>query len=250
MKRPVKIALIVGGAVVLLAATIAANMVRLNSYVHDVVVKVRLDRTPQLVSQQTIKDSVFAALPHLSATRVADVDCDRVVEAAMSVPFVESATASVSVSGKVVVKAVQRRPIARLFYGSREYYFDNTGTIFPVSTLADCNVIVAGGNFREPLRLDSLNSQMQDLLAVALFLDRNDNYRMLVDQIFVEADGDLYVVPKMGDMVVELGDVQNLEAKFANLLAFYRNGMPRVGWNTYSAISLKYDGQVVCTKRR
>ena len=250
MKRPVKIGLIVGGAVLLLVATIVANIVRLNSCVHDVVVKVKLDRTPQLVSQQTVKDSVFAALPHLSSTRVSDVDCDRVVEAAMRVPFVESATASVSVSGKVVVKAVQRRPVARLFYGNRECYFDNTGTIFPVSELADCNVIVAGGNFREPLRRDSLNSQMQDLVAVALFLDRNSNYRMLVDQIFVEADGDLYVVPKMGDMVVELGDAQNLEGKFANMLAFYRNGMPRVGWNTYSGISLKYDGQVVCTKRK
>lgn len=249
MKRSLKIGLIVGGAVVLLAVIVAANVTRLNSSARDVVVKIRHTNTPLLVSEHTVKDSVFAALPNLTATRIADVDCESVAAAAMKVPFVESATASVSVSGQVVVKAVQRRPIARLYYGNREYYFDNNGCVFPVSALADCNVIVAGGDFSEPLRRDSLNSQMLDLVKVASFLDKKKDYQMLVDQIYVESDGDIFIVPKIGDVVVELGDAENLEAKFSNLQAFYRNGMPRAGWNTYSKISLKYDGQVVCTRK-
>ena len=250
MKRSLKIGLIVGGAVVLLVATVAANISRLHSTVRDVVVDIRHADTPLLVSPQTVKDSINAALPHLAATRVADVDRHRVAAAAMNVPFIESASASVSVSGKVVVKAVQRRPIARLFYGKREYYFDAQGSIFPTSTMAHCNVLVAGGNFSEPLRADSLGGQMAELVRVAAFLDRHDDYLALVDQVYSQSEGNIYIVPKLGDIVVELGAAENMEEKFANLLAFYRNGMPRTGWNTYSRISLKYDGQVVCTKRK
>jgi cell division protein FtsQ len=57
------------------------------------------------------------------------------------------------------------------------------------------------------------------------------------------------MVPKVGDHVVELGDANDLDGKFANLVAFYRKGMPRAGWDTYSKISLKFKGQVVCTKK-
>lgn len=249
MKRPLKIGLIVGGALVLLGVTIAANISRLHSTVRDVVVDIKHADTPQLVSEQTVKDSIFASMPHLAATRVADVDRERVAMAAMGVPFIESAKASVSPSGKIIVKTIQRRPIARLFYGNHEYYFDNNGIVFPTSTLADCNVLVAGGDFAEPLRLDSINGQVLELVKVADFLDQNSEYRILVDQIYSEAEGNVLLAPKLGDIIVELGSADNLESKFSNLLAFYRNGLPRAGWNKYSRISLKFDGQVVCTRR-
>ena len=107
-----------------------------------------------------------------------------------------------------------------------------------------------GGDFREPLKKDSLNSQMTDLLAVANFLDNNSNYAILIDQIYSERDGDIMMVSKLGDNVIELGTTEDLEEKFSNLWTFYRKGMPRAGWETYNRISLKYKGQVVCTKNK
>lgn len=249
-KMRVRIALIIGGAVVLAALTVLANISRLRSPVHDVVVDIRHRGTPLLVSQQTVRDSIFAAMPQLSTTRVADVDRDRVANAVLNVPFIESATASVSVSGKVVVKAVQRRPIARLYYGNREFYFDKYGKVFPTSTLASCDVLVAGGNFKQPLRRDSLSAQVLELVEVARFLDENSKYSPMVDQIYSQAEGSVCLAPKLGNFTIELGDAQNLEEKFSNLLSFYCNGLPRAGWNTYSRISLKFNGQVVCTRAK
>ena len=71
----------------------------------------------------------------------------------------------------------------------------------------------------------------------------------MIDQIYVLRNGDVMMVPKVGDHVVELGAAEDFDTKFANLLTFYRKGMPRAGWDTYSKISLKYRGQVVCTKK-
>lgn len=120
----------------------------------------------------------------------------------------------------------------------------------PVSKVGDCDVLVTGGDFVEPLRVDSLNNQMQSLLTVARFLDDKHQYKGLVDQVYIERDGDMIMVPKLGDHVIELGPAEDLDNKFANLMTFYRKGMPRAGWNTYTKISLKFRNQVVCTKEK
>lgn len=249
MKRSVKISLIVLGAALLAVLVVVLNVSRSNSQVRGLEADIRYGSTPMLVSGQTVVDSVVAALPALMQQQVKAVDCDAVAEAARRVPFLTNVSASVSVSGRVVVRAEQRRPIARLFHGDRERYLDREGVVFPVSRVGNCNVLVAGGDFTAPLRADSLDAQLTALWQVASYLDSESRYSKLIDQIFVECDGDIMMVPKVGDHVVELGDANDLDGKFANLVAFYRKGMPRAGWDTYSKISLKFKGQVVCTKK-
>lgn len=56
----------------------------------------------------------------------------------------------------------------------------------------------------------------------------------------------LAVVPRAADVTVDLGNTDNLERKLATLRRFYDNGLSRIGWDKYSYISLRYDGQVVC----
>lgn len=250
MKRPYKILLILTGALALTVVVIAANVSRSRSQVRGVEADIRYGSTPRLVEGQTVVDSVLAACPQLPTMLVREVDRDEVAAAAEHVSYLKEVSVAVSVSGRVVVKAVQRRPVARLFYGGREYYFDSEGAVMPASKVGECNVLVAGGDFTEPLRVDSLNSQMLSLVKVANYLDKEKKYGRLIDQIYVERDGDVMMAPKIGDHVIELGDAENLDEKFSNLLAFYQKGMPRAGWNTYGRISLKFRGQVVCTKEK
>lgn len=249
MKRPYKIMLILLGAVVLTVLVIVANTNRSRSQVRGIEVKLRYGHAPRLVSEQTVADSIMAALPHLAATQVKAVDRDAVSEAASHVPYLCDISTAVSVSGKVVVRATQRQPIARLFYGPRELYIDADGCLMPVSRMGDCNVLVLGGDFTEPLRLDSLNAQTAELLRLASFLDSHKTYRSLVDQAYIDREGIIVMVPKLGDHIIELGDADKLDSKFENLLTFYRKGMPRAGWDTYSKVSLRFDNQVVCTKK-
>ena len=249
MKRPYKILLIVLGAIVLAVLVVIGNVSRSRSTVRGIEVNIRYGRTPKLVDDQTVRDSIIAAMPALLQHSVGSVDREAVAEAAAHVPYIKEVDAALSVSGKVVVHAKQRRPIARLYYGDKEFYFDDECAVMPASLLGNCNVLVAGGDFTEPLRPDSLNSQMIALWQVALYLDRESKYGDLIDQIYVERDGDIMMVPKLGGHEVELGTADELDEKFDLLLAFYRKGMPRAGWDTYSRVSLKYHGQVVCTKR-
>jgi cell division protein FtsQ len=69
-------------------------------------------------------------------------------------------------------------------------------------------------------------------------------------QIVVTGGGDkplqIAVVPRVANVTVDLGTTVNLVGKLATLRRFYEKGLSRIGWDKYSQISLRYDGQVVC----
>ncbi len=249
MKRSSKITLIIVGTVLLAVLVIVANVARTHMKVRGLEVEIDYQGLPHLVDEQTVADSVMDAIPDLLARQVRSVDSKRVGEAASRVPYLTHINATVSVSGRVVVRADQRKPVARLFYDNAEYFIDDEGVLLPMSRLGDCDVLVATGDFTEPLRLDSLNLQVTLLAQLAAYLDKHPDYLDIIDQIHVERNGELMLSPKLGDHVVELGDLTGLDDKFDRLINFYRRGMPRAGWNTYSKISLKFKGQVVCTKK-
>jgi cell division protein FtsQ len=83
---------------------------------------------------------------------------------------------------------------------------------------------------------------------LASFFYENPRYGDVFDQIYVGSDGKLYAVPKLSSLYIVVGDAEELQTKFENLWAFFDQGINQVGWDTYSAISLEYEGQVVCTR--
>ena len=53
----------------------------------------------------------------------------------------------------------------------------------------------------------------------------------------------------MGNHRIMLGTLNEFEEKLANLKLFYEQAIPKVGWEKYSMINLKYKNQIVCTKK-
>ena len=120
---------------------------------------------------------------------------------------------------------------------------DDKGSRMPNSTVGWSDVIVASGN------IPAKGKGQKEVWALANYLDRHPDLSPLFDQIYRDAKGDLFLTPKLGNHVVQVGDVENLDEKFHNLMALYTRGLPQAGWEKYSQVSVKYKGQVVCTKR-
>lgn len=59
---------------------------------------------------------------------------------------------------------------------------------------------------------------------------------------------EITLVPRSGDYVIELGDMDDAERKLDKMMRFYKSGLAAVGFDKYSRINVEYDGQVVCTK--
>jgi cell division protein FtsQ len=45
-----------------------------------------------------------------------------------------------------------------------------------------------------------------------------------------------------------LGNADSLDVKFHNLLAFYKQALPQVGWDAYKLINIKYANQIIGVK--
>ena len=229
--------------VLVVAVVVAANVLHSNSTVQDIEVKIDYQGSDTLIDAAQTAALIAEAMPRLRATKLRDVNLEGVEKAAARSPYLEKCEASTSISGAVVLYAVQRRPIVRIMIGASEYYLDKEGHRMPVSKRGDCNVIVAGGNIPDK------GKGLEEVVTLARFLDEHEQYTPLFDQIYRNEKGDLYLTPKLGSHVVLVGPAENLEEKFRNLMVFYTQGLPLAGWDTYSQVNLKYRGQVVGTRK-
>jgi cell division protein FtsQ len=75
----------------------------------------------------------------------------------------------------------------------------------------------------------------------------------LIGQVYLEKNGDFILIPLLGDQKIIFGSAyseQEIKEKFDRLKVFYEEAMPYEGWDKYDEISVKYEGQIVCRKRR
>ena len=168
-------------------------------------------------------------------------------------PYGYDAEVYKDVSARLQVDIELRRPIARVMDLSGEgFYLDEHLTKVDLSTQFTSNVPLVRGEFFEPiLPRDTLRSRelagIEDFLR---FVDGNEFLRSQVSEIVVNKKGEVTMYPEVGDVVVHFGTPDKMEDKFSNLMLFYKDVLNKTGWDKYGSISLKYEGQIVATKRR
>lgn len=166
-------------------------------------------------------------------------------------PLLEDAEVFAEMDASLNVKIVQRRPIIRLIrYDGTQFYVDQYGVKMPLSDQYTPRLLLANGNIFERFEKgDSVYSFVgNQVFKIASYVDNHPFYKALIEQIFVRADNDIVLIPKIGSKYVIFGDAQNMDKKFRKLLVFYREGLNRIGWNKYNSIDVRFDGQVICKK--
>ena len=84
---------------------------------------------------------------------------------------------------------------------------------------------------------------------LASFVYKDPFWKAQIMQVYINNEGDMELIPRVGNHTIILGDVSGLEDKFSKLMIFYKQGLSKTGWNEYSTINLKYNNQVICTKK-
>ena len=166
-----------------------------------------------------------------------------------------------TVDGKVHIDVSQRTPIVRVInrYGEN-FYIDDQGEILLHSSRYCAHVLVANGyiNLRPEQKSHNVltaempkgkRNIMRELFQLANYINSDRFWKAQIQQIYVNEDGDFELVPTVGAHVIIFGAFDKPDAKFAKLESFYRHGLNVKGWNTYDMINLKYEGQIIATKR-
>ncbi len=144
---------------------------------------------------------------------------------------------------KVYASVYQRRPVFRAISNTKgSFYVDNEREVMPVSNDFSTYLPVATGAIDEEFATN-------ELFDFIMYLNDNPNWEAWVDQIVVKPNKDVDLIPHAGDFRIAFGKLDNYNEKFSRLSLFFEKGLNVVGWNRYSIISLKYDNQVVCTRK-
>jgi len=167
-------------------------------------------------------------------------------------PFIEMAKIYADMDGVIHVRIEQREPVLRILnLTNQDFYIDQNGFKIPTSPNFTAGVLVASGFIPEDFngRVDTLKTGIgRDLYATALFIRKDTLWNDQIEQLFVNAQNEIEMVPRVGNHKIILGNADSLQVKFRNLLLFYKEALPKAGWDAYKTINLKYANQIVCVK--
>ena len=168
-------------------------------------------------------------------------------------PYIGFVKVYADMNGTVFVEVKQRQPILRILNaGGQDYYVDSDGLKMPVSPNFTANVLVATGNILEGFngRVDTLMTNVaKDLYKTAMYVKKDTLWDAQIEQLHINDKSDIEMIPRVGNQRIVLGNAKDIDIKMNNLLAFYKQAMPKVGWNAYRSINLKYVNQIVAEKR-
>jgi cell division protein FtsQ len=164
-------------------------------------------------------------------------------------PFIEFAKVYTDMDGVINVEISQRQPILRIInHIDQDFYVDQHGLKIPLSSNFTARVLVANGYIDELFanRVDTLHTAIaQQLFKTADYIRRDSLWAAQIAQIYINKDHEIELIPRAGNNRILLGDADSLDRKFHNLLVFYKKALPKVGWDTYKIINIKYANQVV-----
>ncbi len=186
----------------------------------------------------------------LQGRQVADMELDHIERVMLGQPFVKDADVFIDGNSKLGIRITQREPIMRVIDDDGgNYYLDDTGTQMPTSRYYTARVVVVTGqlpSYSPDFQVTKQKLRLKDVFGLVKIIDSNEFYKAMIEQIQVNSAGEFILSPKIGDQTILLGGIEHVEEKLHRLEIFYKNAMPQVGWNKYSVINLKYNGQIVC----
>jgi cell division protein FtsQ len=149
------------------------------------------------------------------------------------------------------VKIEQRIPIARVFTASgTSFYIDNEGWRLPLKQLTVLNLPVFTGFPTDQPKLSKPDSVLlKDVLFFAKTIQKDSFFMAQVAQVNIEPNGTFQMVPTLGDHVVLLGTIEQLEDKLNRLFTFYKKVWVVSGVNAYQYIDCRFNHQIVALKK-
>ncbi len=211
------------------------------------------------VTKRDIQNTIFSVNGNFLGKPVGDFSVSDIEATMNRYRELKTAEAYLSIDGTLHVYADQRTPIMRVMANNGgDYYVDADGVVVRRRNLYTPRLHIVGGNINisqamlngvSVLDTSIKNSILKDIYYLVKYINRDDFWSAQIDQIFVDNNDEIDLIPRVGNHVVHLGTAENYDGKLSILEAFYNKVLPEVGWNKYSVINLAYRDQIVCRRR-
>lgn len=149
------------------------------------------------------------------------------------------------------VRIEQRIPIARIFTASgNSFYIDKEGLQLPLKQLTVLRLPVFTNFPSDQEKLSKPDSLLlNDILHFTQAVATDSFFMAQTAQVNIASNGDFELVPSVGDHLVLIGSVENIEDKLNRLYTFYKKVWVQSGLNAYQVIDCRFDNQIIALKK-
>jgi cell division protein FtsQ len=175
--------------------------------------------------------------------------------------YIDNVDVAMDIEGKMTIHLQQRVPLVRVYNASgASYYIDKNGYIMPLSSNYTAHVMVMNGAINEVFyapkekevvknKVSVYHSNIGPFFSLVKYIHDNEFLEAYIAQIYVRENRDIVLIPELGEHKILFGRVENIDDKFNRLRLFYKQGLNNIGWGKYALVNLKYDNQIVCTRK-
>ncbi len=215
-------------------------------------VKIYIPGNQYFIDKQQIENILRFSSNTLIGRRLDNINLHDLETKLKANPFVQFAKVYADMNGIIWIEVSQRHPILRIMNQyDQDFYVDENGLKLPLSDNFTANVLAANGYIEEMFsgKVDTLKTQLaKDVFKTVDFIHRDSLWSAQIAQVYVNQNHEIELIPRVGNQRILLGNADSLDVKFHNLLMFYKQALPQVGWNAYKAINIKYANQIIGIK--
>lgn len=206
----------------------------------------------KFVNEEEIKGVLMAvATENAELATSREVNLQMLEEELLAFSFVKTAEASRDIKGNLVIDIHQDEPIARLLANSgKGAYISRERNLLPLSRKFTSRVIAITGAGADSLLSETFlnGSKGKRICALIDYINQDPFLAKQIAQMQVNRWMGITLYPQIGKQEIEFGKAVDFDKKFKKLNTYYKEIVPKRGWNAYRVVKLQYDGQIVCKR--
>ncbi|MDD2636302.1 MAG: hypothetical protein PHW82_12500 [Bacteroidales bacterium] len=220
-----------------------------------------IDKPHKFINETTVNKLLNTNNIKIDSCILNSINFDEIEKILETSPFIKDAEVYSKFNGQINIKIKQRNPVMRIITNNNEhYYIDDNCRLMPICDNYTANVIIVSGNISHTF-VTSINTTdistidksyhytLRELYNFVNFLNGNELWRNQITQIYINDIKEIELIPRVGNHIIELGNLNDYKFKMGKLEAIYKKGFALTDWNIYSNINLKYSNQVICKKK-
>lgn len=236
----------------IIAASITSQNHRKSTEIKDVDVEIDFDSGISFVDEEDIIQTVELALgDKIVGMKLGMVELGEMEMILSKNPYVDAVEVSTGIDGTLYIEIVQKMPVLRIINTvGVSYYLSDKGHVIPLSDKFTARVMVVTGYVEgsENGQHPGKEKMARNLTLLSELIQADKFFQALVDQVYVQANGEIALVPKVGCKDILIGEVDNeVWERMNKVKLFYEEGLMEVGLNRYQTIDTRFNEQIVCT---
>lgn len=204
-------------------------------------IKIDHESGTYFVNDSLVRKIVDGKKLRISEVPLGNMNISQIEKALDKSSFIRKSQVFQDINGEMSVEITQEMPFARINTGSDEYYLTRDMTKIPLSNLYSAEVMLVGGRITK--------KDYKGLKELIMFISADKLLKKHIIAVKKQQPNSFILLVNKGDYVIEFGELKDFKNKFEKLKLFYNQYLGKVGMNYYKTIDLKFNNQIVATKR-